>query len=365
MKKILVLSSFPAPYRVAVFNELKKLYDMDIFFLLNKDDNRNEKYFEDKKKNGFYLYTDLEDRAYFRKCVSNIKSYDIVMAYDWYLPEALKVEMKCIVSGVPYVINCDGAFLKRPSSIKDKLKDTMKGFIIRHARACLAGGTSASDYFKFYGAKAENIYIHKFSSLHESDIVDTMLSDQQKEVFKRELNLSTKKLVLSVGQFIYRKGYDVLLKAWKELDDKYQLVIIGGGNLHDEYVDIIKQNRYENVSLIGFVEPPKVAKYYQAADLFVLPTREDVWGLVINEAMAYGLPVISTDRCQAAVELVASDCIVSVDDPESLNMKMSLLMNDGELRTAIGEKHLHKIRDYTIEKIVESHKNLLNRLLDI
>ena len=44
--------------------------------------------------------------------------------------------------------------------------------------------------------------------------------------------------------------------------------------------------------------------YYQAADMLVFPTREDIWGLVINEAMANGLPTVSTDKCVAALEMI-------------------------------------------------------------
>ena len=55
---------------------------------------------------------------------------------------------------------------------------------------------------------------------------------------------------------------------------------------------------------MSFMTKKELADWYQAADLFVMPTREDVWGLVVNEAMAYGLPVISSDMCGAASEMV-------------------------------------------------------------
>ena len=62
-----------------------------------------------------------------------------------------------------------------------------------------------------------------------------------------------------------------------------------------------------------------------AADAFVLPTREDIWGLVINEAMAYGLPVVTTDRCNAGLELIKNNVngyVVHVDDKGELAKKL-------------------------------------------
>ena len=94
------------------------------------------------------------------------------------------------------------------------------------------------------------------------------------------------------------------LEAWdKELDDKYNLVIVGGGQDEAQYRGYIKERGLKNVYLVGFKPKAEVFEYYKAADLFVLPTREDIWGLVINEAMAVGLPVVSTDMCVAATEL--------------------------------------------------------------
>lgn len=362
MKNVLVLSSFPAPYRVAVFNELKKLYKMDVFFLLSKDDNRNEKYFADKKKFDFHLYSDVEDQRFLKQCVSNLKHYDMVLAYDWYLPEALKIVLKCILLGVPYVVNCDGAFINNSFSVKQILKERFKAFVIKYAKACLAGSDSAITYFKHYGAKENRIYHHKFTSLHKTDIAQRLVSAEDKNKLRDELNLPSCRMVLSVGQFIYRKGYDILLNAWKELDKDYQLVIIGGGNLRSEYESIIRENGYRNVTLVGFVEPTKLTQYYKAADLFVLPTREDVWGLVINEAMAYGLPVVSTDRCQSAVELIDSDFIVSVEDIKKIKEKMLELISDDKRMEYIGNRNLIKISEYTIENIARDHIEVFSRL---
>ena len=91
----------------------------------------------------------------------------------------------------------------------------------------------------------------------------------------------------------------------------------------------------------------------------MLPTREDIWGLVINEAMAYGLPVITTDRCVAGLELVEegrNGYIVPVEDEQVLADKMrAALASDME---AMGKASLEKIRPYTLENMARVHAEI-------
>ena len=88
----------------------------------------------------------------------------------------------------------------------------------------------------------------------------------------------------------------------------------------------------------------------------MLPTREDIWGLVINEAMAYGLPVITTDRCVAGLDLVENDVngyIVPVEDDAALAEKINTLFTKDFL--AMGEVSRQKIRAYTLEEMARCH----------
>ena len=92
----------------------------------------------------------------------------------------------------------------------------------------------------------------------------------------------------------------------------------------------------------------------------MLPTREDIWGLVINEAMAYGLPVITTDRCVAGLELVedgVNGYIVPVNDAASLAEKMLCVLN-GDMQQ-MGRRSLEKIQGYTIENMAQTHVAIL------
>lgn len=180
-----------------------------------------------------------------------------------------------------------------------------------------------------------------------------------RELTKNKLNISEKKMVISVGQFIYRKGFDILLEACKELDNNIGIYIIGGEPT-EEYLNLKEKFELSNVHFVGFMTKDKLADYYKAADVFVLPTREDVWGLVVNEAMAYGLPVVTTDMCGAGLEMIESGengVIVPVNDPK----KLALAINKAfEIDT---NKVMTVAREYTIEAMAKVHKQCFDNYL--
>lgn len=362
MKKVLVLSSFPAPYRVDVFKGLSEYYELNVFFAAISDQNRDKKYFATKNVFQFYTLTNREDRLIFKRCIKNLQSYTFVLAYDWYLPHALRVEEKCIRCKIPYYVNCDGALMSYSFGMKDIVKNIIKKRYISHAKKCLAGGLHAAEYFKYYGASEENIVYHNFSSLHNSDLTSTTYNEQDKILLRKELGLSEiHKTVLSIGQFIHRKGFDILLDAWNRFDQSCQLIIIGGGEEKEQYQKIIQDKKYKNVHLLEYKPQNIIFKYYQASDVFILPTREDIWGLVINEAMAHGLPVISTLNCIAACELIEDKIngyVVPSDNSSALADALTDIWKDD--RKKMGENNRKKIKMYTIENVVKQHLAVFN-----
>ena len=111
--------------------------------------------------------------------------------------------------------------------------------------------------------------------------------------------------------------------------------------------------------------PEDVLKYYQACDLFVLPSETDVWGLVLNEAMANGLPVIASDRVVAALSLIRGNgFIFPVYDVDELGRDIDLCLRD-ENQKKMAQRSLEIIRDYTIEGMVRRQKPHIDKYLGI
>ena len=167
-------------------------------------------------------------------------------------------------------------------------------------------------------------------------------------------------MILAVGQFIYRKGFDVLLHGAKALPSDVGIYIVGG-EADERYTKLRQELGLEkNVHFWGFRPRQELAELYMAADLFCLPTREDIWGLVVNEAMAFGLPVVTTEQCVAGLELVENGVngyLVPIEDPDALAESLNrVLSSDME---AMGRASLQKIQGYTIEKMAQAHLALV------
>lgn len=133
--------------------------------------------------------------------------------------------------------------------------------------------------------------------------------------------------------------------------------------MESSYLEFIRTNGLENVKLIEYLPKEELFKYYQAADLFVLPTRKDTWGLVINEAMACGLPIVSTDQCIGGVELIKNGIngfIVPVDNATALTEKISEIMQTDSLASMMSVNNLNKIQRYTMKNIAKTHIEHIN-----
>lgn len=361
MKKALIVSSYPAPYRVGVFSCLAKEYETDIYFDTCKNEDRNSKWFCKSDIVAFQVLDNLEARKDFDLALKNIKQYDFVIAYDPTRVPAMKAITRCRMKGVPYFVNNDGAILK-----KNFLKDAIKRFLFRGAIACFAAGKSSIKYYRYYGVDNDRIYLHKFSSLYNKDILNKPISSAERKSKRLSLNLPNMSTVVSVGQFIERKGFDVLLNAWKDLDRNAQLLLIGGGSEKGKYEEMIQTLNLKHVHLMGFMDKKNLFEYYMASDIFVLPTKEDIWGLVINEAMSVGLPIITTNKCNAGLELIdegINGYIVPKGDINDLTDKMKMLLNSDSLRNEMGINNLKKIRDYTIENIAKGHIDIINSIV--
>lgn len=357
--KVLFLTNVPSPYRVLFFNELGTKCDLTVLYQKKGSSERNDKWVEESKdtyKSVFMRGRSARvDNAFCLEVIKYIdKSYDAIIICGISSPtEILAIEW-CRLNKIRYCIEGDGAFAKYGNGIKEKLK-----------RHLICGGSlffstceEHDKYYEHYGADPSRVYKYRFSSLLAKDILEEEVTKSEKFKLREELGMKHTKIILAVGQFIYRKGFDVLLKSAVHLSDKLGIYIVGDEPTK-EYLNIVRVNKLKNVHFVGFKTKDELKKYYKAADAFVLPTREDIWGLVINEAMAYGLPVVTTNRCNAGLELIQNGVngyLISTDSVFELREAMIKAVQESE---ELGRNSLKIIKDYTIETMVDDHISAL------
>lgn len=357
--QILYITNCPAPYRVEFFNELTKYCELTVVFEMDKAKNREDtwKSCENYKFNAVVLknWFSRQESAFCPEVTKYIKKFkkDIIIVGGYSTPTGMWSILYMRNHHIPFILNCDGGMVKNDSVLKRNIKK----FFIEKASAWLSTGEKCDEYLEHYGAKKERIHRYPFTSIKKKDI--GRYDAQQRKCLRDMLGIKEKNVILFVGSFIYRKGLDILLASCQEMDD-VALVLVGGTNINDFLPR--QQNKIRtHLYIEGFKAESEVKKYYQIADMFVLPTRQDIWGLVINEAMAAGLPIITTDQCVAGLELIEESVngyIVPSDDGELLRQSIVKLLNNKNLQEEMCSYNLKKIQKYTIEKMAESHNKI-------
>ncbi len=381
---ILFLSNIPSPYVVGYLNELGRY--CDVLAVFEKDADRTR---ADSWKNGIQeahrfqlkilkgisisskLYGDEmgyapDDKAFAPAIIKHISpKYDLIISGNPCTPTGIFAILYMRLRRIPYAIQSEGGF---PGSGKGA-KEHLKHFLMKKAVLYFSTCKLDDHYFYKYGATSERIRRYIFTSMFEKDIPKQQISLVEKEKLKQNLGIEAVVTILTVGRAVPVKGFDVLLKAFQDIRQKEETSVkseswhlyLLGTECIPEYQRIIREENKERIHFIDYLPFHELKKYYQASDIFVFPTRGDTWGLVINEAMANGLSVITTNRCVAGDALVedgVNGMIVPADDADALRIAMERMTADTELCRQMGKKNYIKMRNYTLEemgKIVYSH----------
>jgi glycosyltransferase involved in cell wall biosynthesis len=279
-------------------------------------------------------------------------SFDVIVCSNFSSPTGMRAVRYLRRKKIKYFIESDGGFAGTGKGIKEKIKR----YFIKGASGYFSTAKEHDKYYLTYGAQEDKLFRYPFTSLFEKDIVDSVPSAEKKEELRAQLGVSNKRVVLTVGQFIHRKGFDLLLRSASRLKD-FDFYFVGGVATQ-EYTELKSQLNLDNVYFVGFTNKEQLKKYYQCADLFALPTREDIWGLVVNEAMANGLPVVSTQRCVSATELVKDDVngyVIPTNDVDALTNAISTILSDEQKIIEMSKNSLDIIHNYTFEQMAKVH----------
>lgn len=359
--KILFMANIPSPYRVKFFDELGKYCDLTVTFEGKKATDRDAGWKARATTNFYSVYLKgIRTSSDQFLCPGIVKilnrSFDHIIVGGYSTPTSMLAIEYMRFRRIPFWIEADGGII----SNDNKLKYGLKRHLISSASAWLSSGKVTTEYLVHYGAKREKTYVYPFTSVSTNQILDHVPTKEKKEKLRQQLGMTEGKIIISVGQFIHRKGFDILLHTAAQLPKDIGVYIIGGKPT-DDYLQIKKEMNLQRVHFVDFMPTDQLSKYYQAADAFVFPTREDIWGLVVNEAMANGLPVITTERCVAGLELVKNGengYIVPVDDADALAEAVTKFYA-GDMRS-MAEEALRAIRGYTIEEMAKKHLRLMD-----
>ncbi|UDM51827.1 glycosyltransferase family 4 protein [Cupriavidus sp. MP-37] len=166
------------------------------------------------------------------------------------------------------------------------------------------------------------------------------------------------KTVLAMGRLVPAKGFDVLLRAWQTVaaeEPEWQLVIHGEGEERTRLMALVRELGLQgSASLAGVCHDP--LQTYGQASVFCLSSRYEGFGLVLIEAMAFGLPIVSTDCETGPRELLdpARDAlVVATDDANALAQALLAVIRQPELAATLGANGRQKASQFALERLAQ------------
>lgn len=317
--KVALLHNIIAPYRFPLFEQLSKQKDIDlqVYFLSETAKNRKwdwKKYLN--KMNFTYKVLPhwsvplplpegiplIFNPTYLWELIRG--KYDVVVTAGWFDLSCIATYLFAPLLGYKYVIWSESTV--HESSLQRTLTLPFVRWAVRNAAGCIAIGSASRDYLMSLGAAPEKIKI----ALSTVDVQyfqkKSKLSNSEKVSLRKKIAIPDHvKVILYVGQIIKRKGVITLIEAYEKLQRKNTaLLFVGYGELKDELLRYTQERSIKNVFFVPHVEILDLPKYYAIADVFVLPSLEETWGLVVNEAMACGKAIILSDKVGCGRDLL-------------------------------------------------------------
>lgn len=349
MKKICWISNAPAPYKVAFMKELGKKVELYCLFETRKEKDREKSWYDYNFQNFKAIYLKEENqKEVIRKMAVKC---DVLIDSDYTKKICMYAVKEFHKNNKLVYMHADGGLVIPRNFLIEKTIS----FVMKKHDYFLSSGNETDKYYKYYGITQDNIVHYRFACMDKKELYKNAKMIMNKEKYREECNYKEDIILFSVGQQIPRKGYDILIKSMIHLSRNIGLYI-AGGDPEQNVQEIIDKYHLENVHFVGFKNKEELAKYYAGANIFILPTRYDIWGLVINEAMSFGLPIISTNKCVAALEfnnLYKNIKIVDIDDSIALTKTICELIECKEKRLLLGEKSLSGIQNYCFENMAD------------
>lgn len=352
MKKVLYLSNIEVPYRVRFFCELAKRCDLTVVYERECSNNRDNIWAKSEKNeykaeylNGIKIGNESSFSFGIFKYIFG--KYDAIIVGCYNTPVQMLAILLMKLFNVSYIVNLDGEVFLEEKNIKNMIKK----MFLRGAKSYLVAGERAAKSIERV-ANGRKIVPYYFSSLSDDELIK-----------HREAGEGTvrDKTVLVVGQYFDYKGLDIAIKvAKKNTDINYKFV--GMGKRTELFAKEQEVSKLQNVEVISFLQKEELEKEYKKCALLLLPSRRECWGLVVNEAASFGMPIVSTWGSGAAVEFLGDkypEYLAMPGDSEELYNCVVKLLNSSEVD--VYKQYLfEKSKLYSIEKSVEAHMKAID-----
>jgi glycosyltransferase involved in cell wall biosynthesis len=240
--------------------------------------------------------------------------------------------------------------------------------LFRQVDAFLAIGSANRDFYVARGVAPQRVHLAPYSVDNEyfRERIDAAAS--RRATLLSELQLSPSlPVVLFASKLQPRKRCGDLLRAYEAIreDTPAQIVVVGDGTERGALMEYVREKRLEDVRFVGFKNQSELPAYYDLCDIFVLPSDTEPWGLIVNEVMNAGKPVVVSDAVGAARDLVPdgrSGCVFPVGDVAALAARLRTLISQPDLRRRMGAHARVLVGEWGIDATVAGIRSALHAL---
>ncbi len=214
-------------------------------------------------------------------------------------------------------------------------------WLYRRIDAFSSIGADATAHLRRHGVSDGRIFYAPYSV--DSDLIERQIAENPRDHCRVELGIdSAQRVILFSGKLIPRKQPLMLAEAVARLPEPSLVTMcyVGAGEQASAVEAQLRPVLGSRLLMPGFVNQSQLGKYFAAADVFTLPTAHDTWGLVVNEAMQWGLPCIVSDRTGSARDLIIEGETGSTfrhDSVEELSLLLARYVHDPGLCRLVGK----------------------------
>lgn len=373
-QKVVIIHNIISPHVTPLFAELSKNFDLTVLYCSKSEDNRNWK----EKPTGFRykvlpsiqiklkgkdLFTYIINFSIFSE-LNKIKP-DTVVVSGWDILSYQLAFLYCKLKNIKFVVWSGSTKYER--SWRRKVSTPLVKTMVRNADSCIVYGKRAKEYLRMLGVDKDKI----FTSFNTTDLFNHVkrfkTERKNKLAIKESIGIKDGLTILYYGQLIERKGIRILLDAFNIIfhsNQRVNLLIVGNGNMKEKYMRYVKGKKIQNVFFREDPGDKKTAKYFAIADMFVLPSTEEVWGLVVNQALAVGIPCIVSSKCGSSADLIRDGINGYVVTPNANSIAKALdsLIKSKETRNEFSKRSLELIKPFYPSETVKGFAKCLNNL---
>ena len=285
--------------------------------------------------------------------------FDAIIVHGWARFTNWLAMLTAFAYGIPVLVRGESNLLPSLLTWKASLKRWILTPLFKRVSGFLSIGQYNAEFYQAYQVPKEKVFHVPYAVNNDYFLSQAEALLPRKQELKQALGIPDEMpVILFSGKLIEVKRPLDLLKAFEALTKTHPaaLIYLGDGGLKPQLEAYARKTGLPQVHFVGFQNQSTLSRFFALADIFVLPSSSEPWGLVVNEAMCFGLPVIVSDQVGAAGDLVregVNGFVYPSGQVSALTAHLKLLVSDNARRQRMGEASRQLIERWSYREDVQ------------